>query len=502
MLSLLEVFTTMIKVHFPFPKWFSFLSLLIAFVLLRFSLGLQSIPTLTWLFPVFMMAWVRSNKPGWGLLLCWSSSTLAMAINLMPVSFMWGGVLITWMIAAIVGFLWSVPFAIDRLISHRFSGILSTLAFPISWVTVEYLSSFSPFMGTAFVLALTQFDSPLLTQISSVTGIWGISFLVVWLAPVVCLVMEHRFEWSKVARPVSLFLIVLIAVLCFGGIGLGLDRPNSPTVRVAGVTASSRDGTLKSGTALVDTYVPQAAAAGARIVMLHEGAIFIVAEDESAMIRVGQELAFQEGVYLLLGFQVEDQNQSLAFENKTILIAPDGELITEYLKQRLVPGEMAEYVRGESSAPVVETPFGKIAVLICSDAFFPDLVRRQVGRNSADILLIPAWDFEGAKYFWTYGTAFRAIENGFSLFRLARESVSIAVDYQGRPLVLSDYFLNEQTIIYADIPTEGRETVYSLLGDWFAWMAIAGFVLLLMVAMTKRKPEEKQLVESDQRETV
>lgn len=101
---------------------------------------------------------------------------------------MWGGQLITWMIAAIVGFLLSVPFAVDRLISHRFSGILSTLAFPVSWVTVEYLSSSSPYMGTAFVLALTQFDSPLLRQISSVTGIWGISFLVVWLAPMFWLV--------------------------------------------------------------------------------------------------------------------------------------------------------------------------------------------------------------------------------------------------------------------------------------------------------------------------
>jgi apolipoprotein N-acyltransferase len=495
-------FMTMNSVRLPLPKWFSLLALLIAFVLLRFSLGLRIVSTFTWLFPVFMMAWVRSNKPGWGLLLCWVSSTLAVAINIMPVSFMWGGQLITWMIAAIVGFLWSVPFAVDRLISHRFSGILSTLAFPISWVTVEYLSSFSPFMGTAFVLALTQFDSPLLTQISSVTGIWGISFLVVWLAPVVCLVLEHRFEWSKVARPVSLFLIVLIAVLCFGGIGLGLDRPTSPTVRVAGVTASSRDGTLESGVSLLNTYVPQAAAAGARIVMLHEGAIFIAAEDEPAMIRVGQELARQESVYVLLGLQVEDEGRSLSYENKTIFIAPDGELLSEYLKQRLVPGEMEEYVRGEGPAPVLETPYGNIAVLICSDAFFPDLVRRQVGRNGADILLMPAWDFEGVKYFWPYGTAFRAIENGFAMFRLARESVSIAVDYQGRSVVLSDYFLTDQPIVYADLSTEGRETVYRLLGDWFAWLSSAGLVLLVVMAIAKRQSEGKQLVTPEQGETI
>jgi apolipoprotein N-acyltransferase len=220
------------------------------------------------------------------------------------------------------------------------------------------------------------------------------------------------------------------------------------------------------------------------------------------LIRVGQELARQEGVYLLLGLQVEDEDRSLPFENKTIFIAPDGELLSEYVKQGLVPGEMASFVRGEGSAPVLETPYGNIAVLICSDAFFPDLVRRQVGRNGADILLIPAWDFEGVKYFWPYGTAFRAIENGLAMFRPARESVSIAVDYQGRPVVLSDYFLTDQSIVYADLSTEGRETLYSLLGDWFAWLSIAGLVLLVVMAIAGRESEGNQLITPVQRETI
>jgi predicted amidohydrolase len=101
----------------------------------------------------------------------------------------------------------------------------------------------------------------------------------------------------------------------------------------------------------VNTFVPEAVVGGARIVILHEGAIFIAAEDEPALIRVGQELARQEGVYLLLGLQVEHEDRSLPFKNKTIFIAPSGELISEYIKQRLVPSEMEGFVRGEESAP-------------------------------------------------------------------------------------------------------------------------------------------------------
>jgi apolipoprotein N-acyltransferase len=324
----------------------------------------------------------------------------------------------------------------------------------------------------------------------------------VWLAPVVCLALENRLEWSRVARPVSLFLVVLIAVLCFGGIRLVLDRPASSTVRVAGVTASSRDGTLESGVSFLSTYVPQAAAAGARIVMTHEGGVLIVAEDELALIGVAQELARQEGIYLSLGLQVLDEDRSLPYENKTVFISPDGELLSEYTKHRLTPPEAATHIRGEGPVLVVETPYGNIATVICNDAVFPDFVRRQVGGRGVDILLVPAWDFRYAEHIWPHFMTFRAIENGFSMFRMAREGLTLAVDHQGRPLVQSNYFFNEQPIIYADMPTEGRDTVYSLLGDWFAWLSVAGFVVLLVIAIAERKSEEKQLVKPDQRGTV
>jgi apolipoprotein N-acyltransferase len=472
------------SVRLPLSRWLSFLALVVASVLLRFSLGPQLIPAFTWLFPVFMMMWVRSNKAGWGLLLGWILTILALAMIALPAAGVWGGTLICWMIAGIAGSLLFLPFAVDRFVSHRLSGIVSTLVFPLAWVSVEFLRSFHPYFGTTFALAVTQFDSPLITQISSVTGIWAITFLMVWLAPVVCLALEHGFEWPSVARPVSLFLLVLVVVLCFGGIRLGLDQPASPTVRVAGVTASSRNGTLESGVSLLSTTVPQAAAAGARIVTTHEGGVLVAAEDESALIGAGQALAQQEGVYLSLGLQVENEERSPPYENKTVFISPDGELLAEYTKQRLAPAEEANTIRGEGPVPVVETPYGSIATIICNDAVFPDFVRRKVGGRDVDILLVPAWDFRYVEHVWSHFMAFRAIENGFSMFRLAREGLTLAVDHLGRPLLQSNYFLNDQAIVYADLPTEGRSTVYSLLGDWFAWLSIAGFVVLLLVAIT------------------
>ncbi|NIV31700.1 MAG: hypothetical protein GWN58_20115 [Anaerolineae bacterium] len=142
--------------------------------------------------------------------------------------------------------------------------------------------------------------------------------------------------------------------------------------------------------------------------------------------------------------------------------------------------------------PVVETPYGSITTIICSDALFPDFVRRKVGGRGVDILLVPAADLRYAEHVWSPFHAFRAIENGFAMFRMAREGLTLAVDHQGRTLVQSNYFLNDQQIIYADLPTEGVDTVYSLLGDWFAWLSVAGFVVLLVIAIVKRVPKEEQ----------
>ena len=223
--------------------------------------------------------------------------------------------------------------------------------------------------------------------------------------------------------------------------------------------------------------------------MTHEGGVLIAAEDESALIGVAQELARREDAYLSLGLQTVDEDRSLTYENKTVFISPDGELLSEYTKHRLTPPEAVTHIRGEGPVPVVETPYGHIATIICNDAIFPDFVRRQVSGRGVDILLVPAWDFRYAEHIWSYYMSFRAIENGFSMFRLAREGLTLAVDYQGRPLVQSNYFLNDQPIIYADLPTEGRETVYSLLGDWFAWLSVAGLVALLVIAIAKRKSD-------------
>jgi apolipoprotein N-acyltransferase len=63
----------------------------------------------------------------------------------------------------------------------------------------------------------------------------------------------------------------------------------------------------------------------------------------------------------------------------------------------------------------------------------------------------------------------------------------MAADFRAAVLVRQDYFMTRDRLMLADVPIHGTTTVYGLLGDWFAWTAIALFVLLIGLAIKARR---------------
>jgi len=41
-----------------------------------------------------------------------------------------------------------------------------------------------------------------------------------------------------------------------------------------------------------------------------------------------------------------------------------------------------------------------------------------------------------------------------------------------------DHFASEQRVMVAQVPTRGVRTIYSMIGDLFAWLCLAGFLLI------------------------
>ena len=179
------------KSSFPLHSRWSFLWLALGFVGLAFSNGMHIIPVATWLAPVFMVRFLRTQKAFPGLFLGYVASAVAFYFE-WQAAFQDAGAMFT-LYTGIFGLLVFLPYVVDRLLRPAVRGFAATLILPTAWVTMEFLLHLILPLGTFFSVAYTQsIDLPLL-QIMSITGLWGVTFLVVWFASVINYAWEGGF---------------------------------------------------------------------------------------------------------------------------------------------------------------------------------------------------------------------------------------------------------------------------------------------------------------------
>ena len=102
-------------------------------------------------------------------------------------------------------------------------------------------------------------------------------------------------------------------------------------------------------------------------------------------------------------------------------------------------------------------------------------------------MFLPANDWKEVDPLHTYQAIARAIENGFSLVHPAGQGLSVATDSRGRIISSMDYYTTDEQVMYADVPVKQSFTIYTAIGDAFAWLCIAGFVLSIIFVVFKKR---------------
>lgn len=495
------------------PNLRKYILLAIGLILFLVSNGRWIVPVAIWLGFVFVIRYFRSQKSVW--------PTLIGAIAVVGVyCISWQGLIrldgfMFYAVAAGIGLVFLVPFLIDKFMSPRIPGFLATLVFPLTWTSIEFVGfQFTPY-GTWGSLAYTQYGNLPLMQMVSITGIYGLSFLITWFASVVNWSWEEKFEWVTVRKGTTIYAGVLLLVLLYGSACLVFFSPKSTEVKVAGVQSNITEEVIKpaldrlnSGdyskeswdfffikTEIIvdDLFAKSEAVAknGAKIVAWAENPVIIREPDEPAFIERGARLAKQEQTYLVLNYSINigsDPRKEKIWSDRTTIVGPTGEVSAKYRKTILVPGYEATIAQaGNDKATVTGTPYGRISSLICFDIDFPAFVRRQVGKEGVDILFVPSGDWKEIDPYHTRMVAFRAVENGFSVVRVTGLGLSAAYDYQGRTLATMDYFKTEDKVFTAYVPEKGVRTIYATIGDVFAWLSIAGLITTFGMVILKRK---------------
>lgn len=386
-----------------------------------------------------------------------------------------------------------------------------------AWVALEMIQAR---LLTGFPwnqLGASQYRQLPLIQIASFTGVYGVSFLLVWasaalLNAALALCRDpHARGWRLDLLPPALTVAAVLA---------------SGIWKVMRLPAPARELTL----ALVQPSIPQtliwdAAANTNRFRKLLElSRVALAAKPDllvwpeaavPGLLRYDDEtrgaitsLAREHGVALIVGADDAEPKRDnptgreADYFNSAFLINRKGEIAARYDKRRLVV--FGEYVplarwlpflkwftpitggftpgRGSVGFTLAE-PRVKTSVLICFEDLFATLARQSVEPDTDFLVNLTnnGWFGESAAQ-WQHaaGAVFRAVENGLPLVRCTNNGLTCWVDATGR---MHEVWFGDSRDIYGEgfklarVPVLGDgarrvSTFYTRHGDVFGWLCV------------------------------
>jgi apolipoprotein N-acyltransferase len=388
-----------------------------------------------------------------------------------------------------------------------------------AWVALEMLRGR---LLTGFpwnFLGASQLSLPPLIQLCSVTGIYGISFLIVWfslsLANALWLLPGSPLRPWKWALELALPSLAVVMAFTWGLQRMAHWPAATRSVKVALIQPSIPQTLIWDPQESTNRFL--------KLLDLSELALVAKPElmiwPESAVpnvLRFDPELTYpavtnlvrNHRVWLILGADDVEPADGIRhpkdrFYNSSFLVAPNGEFKATYRKLRLVI--FGEYVPLANWLPFLQwfTPIGDgftpgtktvpfvipdlqihTAVLICFEDTFPHATGAYV-QTDTDFLVNMTNDgwFGNSAAQWqhAFNAAFRAVEYGLPLVRAANNGITCWVDPLGR---LHDVPFGDSSDVYGpgfkivQIPlrpsvNELVPTFYHRHGDWFGWSCVA-----------------------------
>ncbi len=457
-------------------------------VLLWFGNGLNPVWPLMW-FAMAPVLWFALRAPWWSAALGAALSMMVAGLNMFhyfhgvlraPIS-VWVAV---YLMAGVVFALGVLLFRALVLRGAVWSGLL---ALPAVWVSFEYIRNLTTPHGTAGSLAYSQLGFLPFLQVASITGPWGMSFLLVLFSSALA-IGSHLWKKQRAlaVRVVGATVGVIAAALLFGAIRLA--QPPGKTVRV-GLISSDKPAyaNVSDEGAPTDRLfhdyaveVEKLAAQGAQAIVLPEKLGVILDPNANQADEIFQSVADKTGATIVVGSVYVaapfTYNEARVYAPQTKVASYDKHHMLPPFESNLKPGTTLTVF------PRSQQMWG---VAICKDMDFTGLSRRY-GDAGAGLMLVPGWDFVVDRAWHGHIAVMRGVEDGFSIARSAKGGYLTMSDDRGRIVAEERSNAAPFATLVADLPAEHHKTLYQLLGDWFAWLSLGlvGFVLVRLVRVS------------------
>ena len=367
---------------------------------------------------------------------------------------------------------------------------------PVVWTAAEKLwpEIFPNYLGAS------QYKLSLMTQFADITGILGVTFLVVYANSTIYKVIERRLDKQPFPlRSTATFAAVTSLLLAYGTIRIStVDTLSSEAEKLTvGMVQANIGAGEKHNSPEYFLREHRLMSRG----LVNTRPIDLIIWPESVF---GVNLSSREGAFspeflgdlrtpMLFGtvLRLEQGGVRQAY-NSAVLVNDSGRILGTYDKIVLVP--FGEYIpfgdtftrlyswspytsrfrKGENEAPLM---LGNhpISVSICYEDIYPGQIRTLM--QGGPEKRIPEAMFNLSNDSWYGNTvepmehlalaSFRAIEHRRTLVRATNTGVSAIVDPAGRIVLHSGQWTKE--MIVGRIAMMRGRTVYALLGDWLGW---------------------------------
>lgn len=418
---------------------------------------------------------------------------------------------------------------------RRVSGIVALASAPFVWVCLEYIRANFGFLAFPWVLlSHSQYKVLPIVQIASITGAYGVSFLIVAINSAVAAnllyFLNNRRKDSTVAPAISrrgIFFTnalgaLLVILTLFYGATSGSRLFEGEQIKVAVVQGNIPQGMKwdrRHAQFIVQTYrdlTVEVSREKPDLIVWPESATPGPIDLNRRLRDEVGSIMKDAGSHLLLGSSYHQKLKSgsgRALLNSAFLMEPDSDAMNQrYDKMRLFP--FGEYLPMENTIPwgwiripniasfstgktltVFQGPGFRFGVTICWEILFPEMVRDLVRGGSQFIVNITneAWFGETVgPYHMLSASVFRAVENRVFVVRSANTGISCIIDPQGRVVnrVMDasgkDIFV--RGFLTGNVLPLEPETFYMRYGDLLVWMSFAMTAAVLALGFLRRRP--------------
>jgi len=386
------------------------------------------------------------------------------------------------------------------------SVLLSVLTASFFWVILEWVNTniMNGVPWIKYTLGFTQATNLYGLQPVSVTGQWGVSFVVILINFYLALAIREKKVKTACFAIAGVFLFYFSGFLIFSGAERSTDKQISVAIIQENIKAETR-WQERNGNMLANIFFDlnrQAAKMNPDIIVWSETALPWTFTKDDALLARALQITEKAKASHMVGILRQAKKPGKVY-NSVYYMEPDGTVSGRYDKVDLLAfieepllapslkipffsdGIFSNILPGKSFRPI-HTTHGKFGILICNESLLPYPAKATV-KNGADFLVNLSNDgwVEGTQLIdhHFYYARMRAVENRRDIIINSNKGYSGFINSIGEisERRVSDTAICSERKVY---PRQSK-SIFLQFGDWFVYIGISIIIIYLYILLQR-----------------